>query len=279
MGNVERMSETVDDIVDTYNKVGIVGPLKAFDSDELAGVKEAVIGELDAKGYSVAARRNRHLDWDLARRLAFSPVIAKLAARFLGPDLVLWRTNFFVGVSGKGYPWHQDVYNGLLTDTTNQISIHLGISEATPDNCVMVVPGSHLQDRHAVERSGFNFIAGTDEDGYGAPNFWRDPARNDNIVAMTLKPGEFFIFHPLLLHASVDMTAPPPPRPSRPVRLLRRLNALTRPAPKAGGLHLNGAPARVGLALRITVPQNKVLQAAFAETAQRGDRCMAIPVP
>jgi non-heme Fe2+,alpha-ketoglutarate-dependent halogenase len=251
-----------------YQEDGFIGPLKAFEPSELAGIGERVVKELEAKDYSLASKRNRHLDWDLAKHLATPPAIIEAVTRLLGPDLVLWRTNFFTGMPGRGVRWHQDEYRTLLAAPANQISLHLGITAAPPENCVMVIPGSHRLSRDELHRRGFNFMQGTDEDGYGAPNFWRSPASPNHPVKMVLKPGEFFAFHPLLMHGSLDATRPPeaePPREGILQRLGKRLASLgTKPV-----------PPRVGMGLRVTVPGNDVLPAAFAETLPRPDRCIA----
>jgi hypothetical protein len=271
------MSENAD-VVETYKNLGFVGPLTAFSRDELVGVKEAVMDELESDDFSISVKRNRHLDWDVARRLTYAPAIIDVVTRLLGPDLQLWRTNFFIGIRGRGVRWHQDQYNGLLRDTTNQVSVHLGITEATSDNCVMVSPGSHLSDRTAIAESGFNFIDGTDEDGYGAPNYWRQAKSNLEVVKMMLKPGEFFVFHPMLLHASLDVTSPPPtPPPSLSTRPLRNARKLARGAQPRADLRADGYP-RIGFALRIAGPHNEVFKAAFAETVKRGDHCVKMPV-
>ena len=250
-----------------YRENGFIGPIKAMEPAELEGIGEQVVRELEAKNYTLAAKRNRHLDWDVAHRLATHPAIIETVARLLGPDLLLWRTNFFTGTPGRGVRWHQDEYRTLLADPGNQISLHLGITAAPPDNCVMVIPGSHLMSRDELQRRGFNFMQGTDEDGYGAPNYWRTPASPNHPVKMVLRAGEFFAFHPLLMHGSVDATRPPEAQQRDGVvgLLWKRLAGLGTKAPVK----------RVGMGLRVTVPGNDVLPAAFAETLPRPDRVVA----
>src|ERR1700747_2102327 len=146
-----------------YRENGFIGPIKALEPSELDGIGECVVEELESKNYSLAAKRNRHLDWDVAKHLATLPAIVETVTRLLGPDLILWRPNFSTGQPGRGVRWHQDEYRTLLADPSNQISLHLGISAAPPDNCVMVIPGSHRLSRDALHRLGFNFLQRTDE--------------------------------------------------------------------------------------------------------------------
>jgi hypothetical protein len=242
-----------------YRENGFIGPIKALEPSELEGFGERIVEELESKNHSVAAMRNRHLDWDIAKFLSTRPALIEVAKMLLGPDLILWRTNFFTGRPSRGLRWHQDEYRTLLADQANQISLHLGVTAATPDNCVMVIPGSHRLSREELLCSGFNFIQGTDQDAYGAPNFWRDPDSAIHPVKMVLRPGEFFAFHPLLMHCSLDLTWSPEGQ---------------RPPDKLAADGEQVTPTRVGIGLRVTVPGNEVLPAAFAETLPRPDHCV-----
>ena len=50
-----------------------------------------------------------YLDCPLIHELATHPAVVKRMAALYGPDLLLWRTNFFVKEPGaKEIPWHQD---------------------------------------------------------------------------------------------------------------------------------------------------------------------------
>jgi hypothetical protein len=260
------------DIAEAYRSFGVAGPYKAFEPAELDGMADRVMREMGAQNFNLLSGRNRHLDWDLAQRLSAAPAIREAAFRLLGPRLALWRTQFFVGRRGQGLRWHQDEYRTLLRDPFNHISIHLAITEAVPDNCVFVLPGSHRMDRAELARQGFHFLQGTDEDAYGAPNYWRDASRPTNDLKMTLRPGEFFVFHPGLVHASKDMTglplAPRPPslmsdlarRVSR--RLVRARDIVSMP--------------RLAFGLRLTVAENEIFPTAFAQTLPRPDHAVMI---
>jgi hypothetical protein len=239
-----------------FAALGFIGPFKAVDEAEVDGIAGTLLNELAHTSSALAAQRNRHLDWERVRRLTAADAIVDRAEQLLGPDLVLWRTNFFVFRAGDGIRWHHDEYKSLLADTSKQLSIQLGITPATEDNCLLLLPGSHAMAQAELARAGFHAIPGTEEN-LGGTNFWRDPVGSAPIVKMTLRPGEFFIFHPRLLHASYDLMdlpagQPVPPPPQRE----------TMP--------------RVGLTLRVTVPNNEVFPAAFAETCERGDHCVPL---
>jgi hypothetical protein len=242
-----------------FAALGFIGPFKAVDAAEVEGIAGTLLNELAHTSSALAAQRNRHLDWDRVRRLTAAAAIVDRAEQLLGPDLVLWRTNFFVFRAGDGIRWHHDEYKSLLADTSKQLSIQLGITPATEDNCLLLFPGSHAMTQAELASAGFHAIPGTEEN-LGGTNFWRDPAASAPIVKMTLHPGEFFIFHPRLLHASYDLTGLPD-------------------GPSASLAPQRETTPRVGLTLRVTVPNNEVFPAAFAETRERGDYCVPLREP
>jgi chlorinating enzyme len=227
-----------------YERQGFVGPIKAFEPEELQEMAQEIFRDLKAKNFDFYAKRNRHLNWDIAEQLAMAAPMADLAAEILGPELLLWRTNFFVGQPGSGIRWHHDEYKKLLSDTVHQLSIHLAISASSEDNCIMLLPGSHAMTREELAAVGFNFIEGT-ADRMGGSNYWRDPAGSAKIVKMISAPGEFFAFHPRLIHASLDLTQHPDARPAAQAATKKQ------------------EMPRIGITLRITVPQNMVFPDAF----------------
>ena len=239
-----------------YETDGFVGPFTAFDAVTMNNIA-AQVRELVNHDLSFAAKRNRHLDWEVAKYLVGAPSIVEIAKRILGPDLVLWRTQFFISETDMGIRWHRDEYKALLADPMNQLSIHLGITASTEDNCLSIVPGSHRMTGDQLAESGFNYIQSSERNAYGTSNFWREPDGAGNIMKILLRPGEFFAFHPMLVHASYDLTVPPGaaapqvPMPAEPV-----------------------SGPRMGLGIRITASGNRIFDAAFAETRDRGDHAV-----
>ena len=65
-------------------------------------------------------------------------------AALYGPDLLLWRTNFFVKEPGaKEIPWHQD-FNYWPLEPPIIISAWIAVDAATLENsCLQIIPGSH----------------------------------------------------------------------------------------------------------------------------------------
>jgi hypothetical protein len=241
-----------------YAARGYAGPFRALPADAAILLAETLLREVGGADAPFSARRNRHLDWPLIDDLARACPIAQLASALLGEDLVLWRSQLFFMAAGKGLRWHQDQYLTLLADDTRQVSVHLSLTRTREDNCIRIVPGSHTLNHEDLAARGFNLIAGSEGGKYGAPNFWRDPVSALEALPMLLEPGEFFVFHPRLLHGSRDVTVPVD---------LRSEGEPAVPKPAA---------PRIGLGLRIAAASNTVLPAAFAETLPRLDHCVRI---
>ena len=131
--------------------------------------------------------------------LAAHPAIIKRIAGLLGPDLVVWTTNFWLKEAGGAeIPWHQDINFWPIEPPVN-VSAWIAIDDVTVENaCLRLIPGSHRQSLphgRAPDEMAIAEMA--------------DPAAYDagQAVNMELKPGEFFLFSERLLHASAKNTS------------------------------------------------------------------------
>ena len=148
---------------------------------------------MSSKGL-VNSDQSRHLDSPIVYDLCSRPAIVEKMASIVGPDLVLWRSNFFnKGPGSNEIPWHQDWNYWPLNPVIN-ISAWLAIDAATTENsCVQIIPGSHKKEiKHIRSTEGMVF----DE--------MADPAHFDasRAIDMVLKPGEFFLFNEKTMHHS-----------------------------------------------------------------------------
>ena len=167
----------MDDMTRQYADQGYIGPLTAFTPEEMNSIGPQIAADVSSQS-ELRGWRNRHLDWDLARQLTTAPVIVDTMMKILSPDLLVWRSNFFLVSPNKGLPWHQDEYNSLLQDPTNHITAHLAITEATENNCLMIILGSHKFTRDSMENDGFEHIElGKVEERLGTPRYRRIPGR------------------------------------------------------------------------------------------------------
>jgi hypothetical protein len=96
--------------------------------------------------------RNRHLDLEIVARLCKLPSIVDRVARLFGSDLILWRSQFFLqtGRPEEGLGWHRDLYLNLLGEPRTSLSVHLAVTEASGDNCVLILPGTHKMSTEQI---------------------------------------------------------------------------------------------------------------------------------
>src|SRR4029077_17843466 len=125
--------------------------------------------------------QSRHLDCRVVYDLCSHPAIVERMASIYGPDLILWRSNFFIKNPGDPeIPWHQDGNYWPIEPAVN-ISAWLAIDESTVENsCVQLLPGTHRRIlSHIQSTPGMAF------------HEMADPARYDasKAINMELKPG------------------------------------------------------------------------------------------
>lgn len=182
--------------IDRFHRDGCLGPFAACAPEQMAAIRDRIDREvLPTPGpWPSHNEQLRHQDRRVVYDLAASPEIAGRIASLWGPDVAIWRTNFFdKAPGGKAVPWHQDV-NYWHLDPPINLTAWLALDNVAAENaCVEVIPGSHTKVIPHI-RSGpemhFDEMA--------------DPKRVDpsKAVKMVLKPGEFFLFNERLLHYS-----------------------------------------------------------------------------
>jgi chlorinating enzyme len=233
-----------------FRQRGYLGPFAAYEPAQMADLREQLEPQVhqlpDGLGSAATPRhyvRNRHLDLPLVAKICRHPALVERLAALLGPDLLLWRSNFFIqsGMPDDGLPWHQDRYLTLLAEPRTNLSAQFAITESSRENCMVFLPGTHRLSREELRaKYGLEFQEGTEGGAYGTPRFHPvDPGRLP-LEPIVMKPGEFVIFDEALLHAS---------------SIAER------------------ASKRIGLAVRVTVPQVRVLPEAFVESLPLVHRC------
>ena len=80
---------------------GYLGPYMLCSQEEMLSMQPEIekVLETDAPDHNNRVH-NRHLDFPIIHDLATHPAIIKRMASIYGPDLLLWRTNFFVKEHG-----------------------------------------------------------------------------------------------------------------------------------------------------------------------------------
>ena len=182
--------------IDLFHEQGYLGPYALCTPAEMGDVRTHIERNVLPKtGPSPGTpERARHLDDRKVFELCSHPAVTERVISLLGPDIVLWSSNFWIKhPGGKEIPWHQDIHYWPLDPPLN-VTAWLAIDHATVENsCVRVIPGSHKKAvPHVAAGEGKWFDESAD------PSFVDDT----KAVAMELKPGEFFIFSERLLHQS-----------------------------------------------------------------------------
>lgn len=181
--------------IESFKADGFLGPYPMMSPGEMADLTPAIEAVLDSTPRGHQNRKhNRHLDCRLIFGLASSPAIVNRMAALYGPDLLLWRTNFFVKDPGaKRIPWHQD-FNYWPLEPPVIVSAWIAIDPATVENsCLQVLPGSHRKVIPHIKAGADMFFNEMGDDRYYDP---------DRAVNLEMAPGEFILFNERTLHHS-----------------------------------------------------------------------------
>jgi non-haem Fe2+, alpha-ketoglutarate-dependent halogenase len=207
---------------------GYIGPCPLLDAGEVETLERLFRTEFERNDWSpLKAGRNRHLDLNAVASLCRRDAIRECAISLLGPDLLLWRTQIFGQNTERALPWHQDTYSNLLDSPATNISFHVAISPATEHNCVAIIPGSHRTDPRKIGLAPKEALT-----PYGNIRF-KQTAKRIPEKKMLLQRGEYFVFHPKMIHRT----------------------CCTR----------DGTQVRFAIALRFTTPNVRVRPEAFTE--------------
>ena len=221
-----------------WERRGLLGPLRILGQEEAARV-----AGLFRKQYAASKRTatmNRHVDLPVLSTLCEDPRLWAAARVLLDDTLLLWRTNIFLG--HPTLPWHEDRYSGLFVQDAFCLSVLLAIEDSPPDNCTVVVPGSH---RLTVEEKERKYGVAARYQRFGNVRYeGKLPARLHE--RMPLAAGEVVLLHPWLLHASSGF--------------------LSAGGPLSGG--------RLSCAFRVTTPDVQVRDEAFPEEGGRREQVL-----
>lgn len=180
------------DQIQAFQKNGYLGPIRAFDANEIDELVDQLADVIAEK----VRTHHRHLDLTAVHQLCTSPAIIDCIASLIGPDVMLWSSNFFVKQPGaRETPWHQDQNNAgpAVLEPPLNFSVWLAIDDCMAENsCLKFVGGSHLTTvNHEPPSDGHYFGLA-------------DTRRFDlsTAVNMELRKGEFVLFTDRVLHAA-----------------------------------------------------------------------------
>lgn len=187
---------------DQYRNQGYCGPFKLCSPEEMSEIKAAIRANVLSKnGPMGIPRLDRHVDSRLVYDLCSHPSIIDRASSILGPDLVLWFSEFFDKPPGEKteIPFHKGT---LFFPIEPQINLNAWIALDTvtiKNGCMQILAGSNKSIYPTLPP--FAKIEGYKEDFY----IVTDPKYVDSndLVNMEMKAGEFFLFNENVVHGSL----------------------------------------------------------------------------
>lgn len=186
-----------------FERDGFLGPFELCSATEMQAQHAAIDAAIAAgspqghnhlHGKQENPGHNRHQDNRVIYDISTNPAIIGRMASIMGPDLQMWRTNFFTKEpGGREIPWHQD-WNYWPLDPMAVVSAWIAIDDVDAENSAPnFIPGSHKQPVphvQAPERMQFGEMA--------------DPTKFDSSAKrqMIMRAGQFVLFNERTLHQS-----------------------------------------------------------------------------
>ncbi len=229
-----------------FHENGYAGPFKMYEPDEIRQIwrrqrlklmdrSHAAYPVDTLSGNTNLANYDRHLDNDFLAEHIGRPEIVDRMISVLGPDILMWRSEFFSKYPGEeGTDWHQadtfamasgkmqivwpDNVKDAVTGSPfgGALTVWCAFTEASEETgCLQFIPGTH-KSMFYDESSGMQYDPSrinSIEKGGIKRGFWgydyrslqKDPNwEPDESQAITVpcKPGEFLMFWSTLMHAS-----------------------------------------------------------------------------
>ena len=182
-----------------YNHAGFLAPISLFTRSEARQLRtELETFESQFGAQATAKRTDLHLLQQWAWRVVTNPRLVNPLTSLLGPDLLLWSTQWFIKEPGDGMrvSLHQDAsYWGL--EPHDIATVWIALSDTGHETGPMTfLPGSHLGTLHP-------HINTYDKDNLLS----RGQTISDNLdlnsaITVPLNAGEMSIHHVRLIHGS-----------------------------------------------------------------------------
>lgn len=149
-------------------------------------------------------RINAHAVIPLAHRIAADPRVLDVVEGILGPDILIWSTEFFIKEPGSRavVSMHQDLTYWGFGAVENLVTAWIALSPATPQSgCMDFVRGSHRNPilPHEDSFDENNLLSRGQE-------IRVDVAEEDRAPAI-LRPGQMSLHHGLMIHGSGPNTS------------------------------------------------------------------------
>jgi hypothetical protein len=119
------------------------------------------------------------------------PAIVGRVASILGPDVIAWGATLLRAPVGVTHRWHVDVEHRYW----DGVSVFIGLENIEPRSTLKVLRGSHRIPEPPL-------AYGVTDDDAQALEVGRSMVPESEIVAVPVRPGEFFIFAGRMWHGS-----------------------------------------------------------------------------
>ncbi|MCW5655821.1 phytanoyl-CoA dioxygenase family protein [Hydrogenophaga sp.] len=185
--------------LERYHADGYTFPLRVIDSDKAASYRRRLEASQAALGgrFSGIYTQKPHLLFTWLAELASEPGVLDLVEKIIGPDILLWSTEFFIKQPGDGryVPWHvDDTYWHIEPEI--QTTVWIALSDVGPDNGPLrYIPGSHLEARRPI-------VSAPSADNMLISGQMAQGIDETHAVDVLLRAGEASIHDSRALHAS-----------------------------------------------------------------------------
>jgi len=188
--------------VKQFETDGYVSRIVALSNDEVARYQKCLKDFLGRVGLPLdpGMRHKPHLYLTWVSDLAHHPSVLGAVEDILGPNLLIWRSAFFIKQAHDPhyFPWHQDsAYWGF--DSEAVITAWIALTDSAVENgCVRVVGGSHRQPElpHTVRLERNNSLVRGQSAAVEIPE--------ESVTNIELKAGQISLHHVRLLHGSLS---------------------------------------------------------------------------
>lgn len=138
-----------------YETDGFQFPIRALSAEKAAYYRRKLEASQEALGgkFQGLYTQKPHLLFTWLAELVREPAILDLAQQVVGPDILLWSTEFFIKASGdeRFVPWHVDNTYWHI-EPQIQVTVWIALSDVNADNGPLrYIPGSHRTAALEVE--------------------------------------------------------------------------------------------------------------------------------
>lgn len=157
---------------------------------------------------------DRHLEDPLMLSLFSNPAVTERCAQLLGPDLLLWHSNYFpIPPLSKGTPWHQastwlshDLKDSVLqpkaVEELFELTCWIALTDVPKERAPMKIVAGSQKEIYPIESKTEENKSSLIYGEYGGViDYQIDPK---DIKLFEAKAGQFFIFCERAIHGSED---------------------------------------------------------------------------